>query len=144
MGADPEKGYEGARVFVTVSTSGLVAGYSPKQKAEIFRELGEWVQKRRKEKGEEAPRKVDEETSKEAVARRLLGWRRGEMKRVREEGGDVEGVEETIGNVLAHYGVMVPVEERVKAEEVEDRAQGASKAEAVEGTGDIPVKEEGA
>ncbi|KAA8899169.1 uracil-DNA glycosylase-like protein [Sphaerosporella brunnea] len=48
--------YEGAKVYVAVSTSGLVAGYSTAQKLRIMTELGDWVNLRRKERGETAPR----------------------------------------------------------------------------------------
>lgn len=56
FGAVPEDGYEGARVFVVPSTSGLVAGYSMEFKKATWKELGDWVQKRRAERGETAPR----------------------------------------------------------------------------------------
>lgn len=45
-----EKGWEGCSVFVVPSTSGLVAAYSPEFKRAIWKELGYWVQERRKEK----------------------------------------------------------------------------------------------
>jgi TDG/mug DNA glycosylase family protein len=41
----------GARVFVTTTTSGLAASLKPAEKAEIWRPFGEWVQKRRAERG---------------------------------------------------------------------------------------------
>lgn len=57
FGADvEEEGYAGARVFVVPSTSGLVAGYSMQFKKDIWGVLGDWVQMRRKERGETAPR----------------------------------------------------------------------------------------
>lgn len=56
FGAVPGVGYEGARVFVVPSTSGLVAGYSMEFKRAIWKELGDWVQQRRAERGETAPR----------------------------------------------------------------------------------------
>ncbi|TPX19070.1 uncharacterized protein E0L32_011231 [Thyridium curvatum] len=43
--------WKGARVFVASSTSGLAASLSPAEKERIWRELGEWVEKRREEKG---------------------------------------------------------------------------------------------
>lgn len=43
-----ETGWEGCRVFVVPSTSGLVAGYSPEFKKAIWKKLGDWVQERRK------------------------------------------------------------------------------------------------
>ncbi|KAJ3105196.1 hypothetical protein HDU97_008350 [Phlyctochytrium planicorne] len=48
--------WTGARVFVTPSTSGLVAGYSRSFKENIFKELGDWVNERRSERGESVPK----------------------------------------------------------------------------------------
>ena len=42
--------WEGARVFVGTSTSGLAAGLSLKEKEDIWAVLGEWVKKRREER----------------------------------------------------------------------------------------------
>ncbi|KAF8254081.1 DNA glycosylase, partial [Wilcoxina mikolae CBS 423.85] len=53
--------WEGAKVFVAVSTSGLVAGYSTERKLEIMTELGRWVEERRRERGETAPRGLSDE-----------------------------------------------------------------------------------
>lgn len=50
--------WDGCRVFVVPSTSGLVAAYSTEFKMDIWRKLGDWVQERRKERGETAPRSV--------------------------------------------------------------------------------------
>ncbi|KAJ3333687.1 hypothetical protein HDU76_005161 [Blyttiomyces sp. JEL0837] len=47
LGASEE--WEGAKVFVTPSTSGLCAGYSPEFKSSVWDELGRWVQTRRAE-----------------------------------------------------------------------------------------------
>jgi len=44
-------GFQGARVFVATTTSGLAAAMSRAEKEAIWRELGEWVIKRRKERG---------------------------------------------------------------------------------------------
>ena len=80
LGAEEGEGegrWEGAKVYVAVSTSGLVAGYTPKRKEEIFRELGDWVNKRREERGEEAPRNVERAVVEEAARRREEEWRRG-------------------------------------------------------------------
>lgn len=44
-------GYEGGRVFVACSTSGLAATLSVVEKERIWRELGSWVEKRREERG---------------------------------------------------------------------------------------------
>ncbi|KAF2677798.1 DNA glycosylase [Lentithecium fluviatile CBS 122367] len=43
--------WKGSRVFVTTSTSGLAASLKPAEKEEIWRPFGEWVQKRRMERG---------------------------------------------------------------------------------------------
>jgi mismatch-specific thymine-DNA glycosylase len=43
--------WRGSRVFVTTSTSGLAANLKPAEKEEIWRPFGEWVQKRRVERG---------------------------------------------------------------------------------------------
>ena len=42
--------WEGARVFVATTTSGLAAGMGWGEKVEVWRELGEWVGRRRGEK----------------------------------------------------------------------------------------------
>ncbi|MCJ1311082.1 hypothetical protein MMC25_004752 [Agyrium rufum] len=42
--------WEGARVFVATSTSGLAAGMRPAEKEEVWRGLGEWVCRRRAER----------------------------------------------------------------------------------------------
>ncbi|KAH8680013.1 uracil-DNA glycosylase-like protein [Tricladium varicosporioides] len=47
---ETETPWPGARVFVATSTSGLAATLSMQQKQEIWRELGEWVEKRREER----------------------------------------------------------------------------------------------
>jgi TDG/mug DNA glycosylase family protein len=46
-----KKIWNGARVFVTTSTSGLAASLKPAEKEAIWRPFGEWVQKRRAERG---------------------------------------------------------------------------------------------
>jgi TDG/mug DNA glycosylase family protein len=43
--------WRGAKVFVTTSTSGLAASLRPAEKEAIWRPFGEWVQKRRVERG---------------------------------------------------------------------------------------------
>lgn len=43
--------WEGARVFVAPSTSGLAAGMAMSEKERMWRELGEWVGGRREEEG---------------------------------------------------------------------------------------------
>ncbi|MCJ1234952.1 hypothetical protein MMC14_002916 [Varicellaria rhodocarpa] len=42
--------WEGARVFVATSTSGLAVGMRLDEKEAVWRELGEWVEKRREER----------------------------------------------------------------------------------------------
>ncbi|KAG8534035.1 uncharacterized protein KY384_000878 [Bacidia gigantensis] len=48
--ADDEDLWDGAKVFVATSTSGLAASLSKKEKEEIWAELGSWVQRRREER----------------------------------------------------------------------------------------------
>jgi len=43
--------WKGAKVFVTTSTSGLAASLKPAEKEAIWKPFGEWVQKRREERG---------------------------------------------------------------------------------------------
>lgn len=50
--------WKGTRVFVTTSTSGLAATLKPAEKEAIWRPFGEWVQKRRAERGF-VPRALD-------------------------------------------------------------------------------------
>lgn len=45
-----ETPWQGARVFVATSTSGLAASLSMQQKQEIWGQLGQWVKKRREER----------------------------------------------------------------------------------------------
>ncbi|KAM0329375.1 hypothetical protein ACHAQA_004681 [Verticillium albo-atrum] len=44
--------WDGARVFVATSTSGLAATLGPREKEKIWGELGAWCQERRRERGE--------------------------------------------------------------------------------------------
>ncbi|SZF01860.1 unnamed protein product [Blumeria hordei] len=44
---DDNTSWSGARVFVACSTSGLAASLKPKEKEDIWRELGMWVEERR-------------------------------------------------------------------------------------------------
>lgn len=46
-------GWKGARVFVATSTSGLAATVGRAEKERIWRELGEWVERRRAEREKE-------------------------------------------------------------------------------------------
>jgi mismatch-specific thymine-DNA glycosylase len=50
--------WKGSKVFVTTSTSGLAASLKPAEKEAIWKPFGEWVQKRREEKGF-VPQRVD-------------------------------------------------------------------------------------
>ncbi|TDZ40254.1 G/U mismatch-specific uracil DNA glycosylase [Colletotrichum spinosum] len=50
-GVDGEFGWAGAKVFVATSTSGLAASLRPAEKEKIWRELGEWCERRRVERG---------------------------------------------------------------------------------------------
>lgn len=47
-------GWDGARVFVATTTSGLAAGMSMPEKQAVWNELGDWVVKRREEQGRHA------------------------------------------------------------------------------------------
>jgi len=51
--------WEGARVFVACTTSGLAATLSVAEKERIWRELGVWVEKRREEKMSKKKRRCD-------------------------------------------------------------------------------------
>ncbi|KAI0149870.1 DNA glycosylase [Hypoxylon sp. NC0597] len=53
-GGDGEEPWEGSRVFVATSTSGLAASLRPEEKERIWKILGDWCVKRRKEREEEA------------------------------------------------------------------------------------------
>lgn len=46
-----EDGYQGAKVFVTTSTSGLAASLKPAEKEAIWKPFGEWCIERRKARG---------------------------------------------------------------------------------------------
>lgn len=58
-----DDGWEGARVFVATTTSGLAAGMRPHEKEAVWRELGVWVEKRREERNgaEEGEVKVEKD-----------------------------------------------------------------------------------
>ena len=51
-------GWEGARVFVASSTSGLAANLAPEEKERIWRELGVWVEQRRAERSASVPESI--------------------------------------------------------------------------------------
>ena len=77
MGKCPEDGeqeldangnpWKGTKVFVTTSTSGLAASLTPAEKEAIWRPFGEWVQKRREERGF-VPRLVEAQSAVEETA----------------------------------------------------------------------------
>ncbi|KAF3930707.1 hypothetical protein ABW19_dt0208837 [Dactylella cylindrospora] len=69
MGVDKKNGYPGAKVYVVTSTSGLVAGYSMEYKIQLWKELGDWANKRRAERAEaaEAEKANKEGETEEAV-----------------------------------------------------------------------------
>ena len=50
--SDGEDHWAGAKVFVATTTSGLAAGMRPHEKEEIWKVLGEWVERRRRERAE--------------------------------------------------------------------------------------------
>ncbi|KAI4189090.1 MAG: hypothetical protein L6R41_001697 [Letrouitia leprolyta] len=49
----PGDQWSGARIFVATTTSGLAAGMRPQEKEDIWKNLGEWVEKRRHERTDE-------------------------------------------------------------------------------------------
>jgi TDG/mug DNA glycosylase family protein len=51
--------WEGARIFVATSTSGLAATLRPEEKERIWKILGDWCVQRRKERAEEKPKVED-------------------------------------------------------------------------------------
>ncbi|KAI0837471.1 DNA glycosylase [Hypoxylon sp. FL0890] len=59
-GGDGEEPWEGSRVFVATSTSGLAASLRPEEKERIWKILGDWCVKRRKEREEAATAKSAE------------------------------------------------------------------------------------
>ncbi|KAF3002474.1 hypothetical protein E8E13_005410 [Curvularia kusanoi] len=61
MGRTEGDEWQGSRVFVTTSTSGLAASLKPAEKEAIWRPFGEWVQQRRAERGF-VPAEVEDET----------------------------------------------------------------------------------
>lgn len=63
MEVDGETVWRGARVFVATSTSGLAASLGPAEKERIWRELGVWVEQRRKEREQEKLQVKEEDGS---------------------------------------------------------------------------------
>jgi mismatch-specific thymine-DNA glycosylase len=57
--------WKGSKVFVTTSTSGLAASLKPAEKEAIWKPFGEWVQKRRIERGF-VPQPVEDEQVEDA------------------------------------------------------------------------------
>lgn len=62
-GGEGEGGWEGARVFVATSTSGLAAGMRMGEKEAVWRELGGWVERRREERNGKGGGEVEIELS---------------------------------------------------------------------------------
>lgn len=58
--------WRGARVFVATTTSGLAAGMRPHEKEEVWRRLGEFVARRRAERGirDEGGKPIESEVEK--------------------------------------------------------------------------------
>ena len=48
---EDEEGWEGEMVFVATTTSALAAGMKMSEKEKSWREIGDWVQQRRGERG---------------------------------------------------------------------------------------------
>lgn len=63
------EGWQGARVFVATSTSGLSASTKPAEKEAIWRPFGQWVKERRRERMLEAEGDVKEEDCGEVVVK---------------------------------------------------------------------------
>ncbi|MCJ1388734.1 hypothetical protein MMC18_001583 [Xylographa bjoerkii] len=61
-----EDGWDGARIFVATSTSGLAASMRPAEKEAVWRGLGEWVQRRRAERDREKEIETKTEAKKES------------------------------------------------------------------------------
>lgn len=59
-GVEYKVDWNGARVFVSSSTSGLAATLRPEEKERIWRELGSWVETRRAERDAAAQARVDD------------------------------------------------------------------------------------
>jgi len=53
-GVDYDREWKGTRIFVASSTSGLAATLKPQEKERIWRELGEWLEKRREQRSNTA------------------------------------------------------------------------------------------
>ncbi|KAH6642999.1 uracil-DNA glycosylase-like protein [Boeremia exigua] len=61
--------WKGSKVFVTTSTSGLAASLKPAEKEAIWKPFGEWVQRRREERGF-VPGGIEEEVKEEVKEER--------------------------------------------------------------------------
>lgn len=66
-GEEDDGGWGGARVFVASSTSGVAASMGPAEKERIWKELGDWVQQRRMERGEVAGVARSDEDNAEVI-----------------------------------------------------------------------------
>jgi len=64
---EPGDAWQGAKVFVACSTSGLAANLKPAEKEEIWKELGSWVEKRRIERANAQVEQVVEREKDQAV-----------------------------------------------------------------------------
>ncbi|KAI1378633.1 DNA glycosylase [Hypoxylon crocopeplum] len=67
-GKDGEEPWEGSRIFVATSTSGLAATLRPEEKERIWKILGDWCVKTRKEREDAAAIATAENTAKPDVA----------------------------------------------------------------------------
>ena len=61
VASEGEEGYQGARVFVTTSTSGLAASLKPAEKEAIWKPFGYWCRERRAARGW-PPARVNDQT----------------------------------------------------------------------------------
>lgn len=55
LSGEEMEAWDGARVFVATTTSGLAATMRPAEKEAIWKELGDWVVAKRNERGIQAP-----------------------------------------------------------------------------------------
>lgn len=127
-----QKAWEGARVFVAVSTSGLVAGYSWSYKVALLEELAKWVAERKKERGETSPRGLPDHVVKEAGEKRERVWQALREKdriggvKVEDEleaGEAAVKTEEEVENIIKTEEVDVKAEEEVNGQ-IEEKREG--------------------
>lgn len=72
MGKTEGDEWQGSRVFVTTSTSGLAASLKPAEKEAIWRPFGEWVQQRRAATGFVPKEDVKEEMAEEEAVKEVV------------------------------------------------------------------------